>query len=124
MMEMTMTQFRNTIAAAAIVAGTFAANTASAYERWVDVVNSGNAAIYSIFITNVDDGSYGRDLLGNQMIPAGYEMRVEPDVTNGYCRFDVKITYETGAEVTLWGVNLCEAMTIKTDGRHWDVDYI
>ena len=119
-----MNLFRNTIAAVALTAGLVAANAASAFERWVDVVNSGNAAIYSVFITNVDDRSYGRDLLGNYMIPAGYEMRLESDVSNGYCRFDVKITYETGAEVILWGVNLCEATTIRTDGHHWDVDYI
>ncbi len=119
-----MTPFRNMIAAAIVVAGTFAANAASAFERWVDVVNSGSSAIYSIYITNVDDRSYGRDLLGNYTIPAGYEMRVEPDLDNGYCRFDVLITYETGEEVTLWGVNLCEATTIHTDGRNFDVDFI
>ncbi len=119
-----MTMIRNTIAAALVLAGAFAANTASAYERWIDVVNSGNSAIYSVFITNVADGSYGRDLLGNAMIPSGYQARVEPDVSNGYCRFDVKITYETGQEVTLWGLNLCEATTIRTDGRNYDVDYI
>ena len=119
-----MTLFRNTLAAAAILAGTFAANTASAYERWIDVVNSGNAAIYSVYISNVDDRSYGRDLLGNSMIPAGYQARVQPDVTNGYCRFDVLVTYETGEKITLWGVNLCEATTINTDGRNWNIDYI
>ena len=123
-MEMTMTLFRNTIAAVAVAAGLFAANTASAFERWVDIVNNGSASIYSVHITNVDDRSYGRDLLGDYTIPAGYEMRVEPDVNNGYCRFDVLVTYETGAEVTMWGVNLCEATTIYTDGYGWDVDYI
>ena len=123
-MEMTMNLFRNTIAAVALTAGLVAANAASAFERWVDVVNSGNSAIYSVYITNVDDRSYGRDLLGDYVIPAGYEMRVEPDVNNGYCRFDVLITYETGQELTLWDVNLCEAITIYTDGRNFDVDYI
>ena len=123
-MEMTMTMFRSTIAAVAVTAGLFAANTASAFERWVDVVNNGSSAIYSVFITNVDDRSYGRDLLGNYMIPAGYQQRLEPDINNGYCRFDVLITYETGHEVAMWGVNLCEMTTIYTDGYNWDADYI
>jgi hypothetical protein len=123
-MEMIMTLLRTTIAAVAVTAGVLSANVASAFERWIDVVNSGSSAIYSVYITNVDDRSYGRDLLGNYMIPAGYEMRVEPDVHNGYCRFDMLITYETGEEVTLWGVNLCEATTIYTDVYGWDVDYI
>jgi len=123
-MEMTMNMFRTTIAAVTVVAGLVAANTASAFERWIDIVNSGNSAIYSVFITNVDDRTYGRDLLGNSVIPAGYQSRVEPDVNNGYCRFDVLITYETGEEVALWGLNLCEATTIYTDGRRFDVHYI
>ena len=123
-MEMTMTMFRSTIAAVAVTAGLFAANTASAFERWVDVVNNGGSAIYSVYITNVDDRSYGRDLLGNYMIPAGYQQRLEPDYNNGYCRFDVLITYETGHEVAMWGVNLCEMTTIYTDGYNWDADYI
>lgn len=121
---MTMNLFRTAIAAATLTASLVAANTASAYQRWVDIVNSGNSAIYSVFITHVDDRSYGRDLLGEYMIPAGYEMRVEPDVNNGYCRFDVLVTYETGQELMLWGVNLCEATRIYTDGRNYDVDYI
>jgi hypothetical protein len=115
-METTMTFFRTTIAAAAVLTGMFAANAASAYEHWIDIVNNGNSAIYSVFITNVADSRYGRDLLGDYVIPAGYQQRLEPDFNNGYCRFDVLITYETGEEVKLWGVNLCEATSITTDG--------
>ena len=119
-----MSLFRNTIAAVALTAGLVAANAAAAFERWVDIVNSGNVAIYSVHITNVDDRSYGRDLLGGYVIPAGYEMRVEPDANAGYCRFDLLITYETGQELKLWGVNLCEATRINTDGRDFDIAYI
>jgi len=123
-MEMTMSLIRNTIAAVAVAAGLFAANTASALERWVDIVNNGYSAIYSVHITNVDDRRYGRDLLGNYTIPAGYQQRVEPDYNNGYCRFDVLVTYETGEEVAMWGINLCEVTTIYTDGYNWNVVYI
>jgi hypothetical protein len=118
---MKMNLFRTSIAAAAAVAGLLSANAASAYERWVDIFNAGNSAIYSVYITHVDDDSYGRDLLGNYMIPAGGDMRVEPDVHSGYCRFDILITYETGEEVPLWGVNLCEVTEIYTDGRRWEI---
>jgi hypothetical protein len=49
-------------------------------------------------------------------------MRVEPDVNNGYCRFDVLVTYETGAELRLWGVNLCE--TTRIYASEWNISYI
>jgi hypothetical protein len=119
-----MTMFRTMIAAVTIASGAFAANTASAFERWVDVVNNGSVAIRSVFITNVDDRSYGRDLLGEYVLPAGYQQRFEPDVNNGYCRFDILVTFEAGSDLTLWDVNLCEATTISVDDYHWDIDYI
>jgi hypothetical protein len=106
---------RNLFAAGLVLATALSANAAFAFQRWVDIVNEGASAIYSVHITHVDDRRFGRDLLGNYMIPAGYEMRVEPDINNGYCRFDVRITYETGYELTLWGVNLCEVTTILAD---------
>jgi hypothetical protein len=108
---------RNLVAAGLVLAGALSANAASAYQRWVDVVNDGASAIYSVNITHVDDNRFGRDLLGNYMIPAGHQMRIEPDINNGYCRFDVRVTYETGYEITLWGVNLCEVTTIFADER-------
>lgn len=123
-METTMNLFRTAIAAVTVAAGLVAANAAAAYERWLDIVNVGDSAIYSVFATHVDDSDYGRDLLGDYVIPVGDAFRVEPDVNNGYCRFDLLITYETGEEVALWGVNLCEATTLYTDGYGWDVDYI
>jgi hypothetical protein len=117
-----MNAFRTSLAAAFAAATVFAASAASAYERWVDIVNWGNSAIYSVEISNVDDPNYGRDLLGNYMIRPGDELRVEPDFPNGYCRFDMRITFETGRQVMLWGVNLCEATAIYADEHGYDVE--
>jgi hypothetical protein len=122
--ETTMNLFRTAIAAAALASAALVANTASAFERWVYVVNEGYSSIYSVHITHVDDSGWGRDLLGSYLIRAGEEMLVEPDYHDGYCLFDVKITYETGRELILWDVNLCEALTIYTDGNYGDVEYI
>lgn len=119
-----MNLLRTTIAAVALTAGLVAANAASAFERWVDIVNNGTTPIRSVFITNVDDPNYGHDLLGQYLIPAGYHMRVEPQIHDGYCRFDVLITFETGPDLKLWGVNLCEATTISMDDQEWRIDYI
>jgi hypothetical protein len=123
-METTMNLFRTTIAAMTVATGLVAANAASAYERWIDVVNLGDTPIAEVRISHVDDPNYGRDLTGRYVIPVGDVMRVEPDINNGYCRFDILIEFVGGEEVTLWRVNLCEATTLYTDGYGWDVDYI
>jgi hypothetical protein len=81
------------------------------YQRWFDVVNtSGSVAIHSVYATHRDDRSFGRDLLG--MVAPRSSLRVSPDFHSGYCIFDVRVRYENGAQVTRWGVNLCEATAV------------
>ena len=101
-----------TAAAAAMVAMT-SAGGASALERWVNISNTGSSAIWSVQITNIHDPRFrGPDLLGGSVIPPGYTATVEPYIVNGYCRFDVEITYETGQVVDFWNLNLCELTDI------------
>lgn len=107
-----------------VLAAITTATPACALERWIDVVNVGRSAIQSVLISNVDTPNFGQDLLGSYQIAPGNEMRVEPDVHSGYCRYDVLVTYETGEEVRLWDVNLCEATSIVVEESNWDVQYI
>ena len=92
---------------------------AAAYERWVEVVNGGDAAIWSVRISHIDDPQKGRrDLLGSYVIEPGSSMVVEPDNPQGYCRFDIFVLYENNVEVPVWDVNLCveEAIFVNDMG--------
>lgn len=52
---------------------------AAAYERWVEVVNGGNEAIWSLRISHIDDPQKGRrDLLGRYVIDPGSSMVSNP----------------------------------------------
>ena len=111
-----MTRIFTRMAAATVIAtGLLSATAAQAYDRDVYIYNDGWDAIHSVYISHIDDGSWGRDLLGRYMISAGEGFYVEPRNHQGYCRFDVKITYETGEAVHLWGVNLCGGRQIVAD---------
>lgn len=103
---------RKTLAAAIAAGAILAANAASAYERWLDVVNEGYGTIWTVQISHIDDENWRGDLLGQYTIPAGYEMRVDPQVPQGYCRFDIRVVYEDGHEVIIWDKNLCELTTL------------
>ncbi|WP_193143422.1 hypothetical protein [Meridianimarinicoccus sp. MJW13] len=114
---------RKTIAAAALLTAALA-NPALALERWVRIHNSGNASIWSVQMTHVDDGGWGRDLLENYVIPVGSTATLEPDRHQGYCKFDVRIIYNGGREVELRGVNLCTARDITaSDNGYTNVSY-
>jgi hypothetical protein len=44
-------------------------------------------------------------------------MRIEPVRTQGYCRFDLELTFDNGARQSIWDVNLCEATQVVTRGE-------
>ncbi|MBO6717025.1 MAG: hypothetical protein JJ913_03605 [Rhizobiaceae bacterium] len=103
-------------AAAAVMAATLLTSTAaSAYERWVYINNDGWSPIYSVQISHVDDPYWGPDLLGPYIIDVGDYFMVEPGNHQGYCLFDVKITFDTGEVTFLDAVNLCEETDIVAD---------
>jgi hypothetical protein len=109
-----------TLAICAVAAATLGLTTfqASAYGRWFNLVNDSNDPIVSVRITNVHDQYFhGPNLLGNQPLPPGDRVQLEPVKHQGYCRFDVEIIYGSGEEQNIWNVNLCEATKMVMYGN-------
>jgi hypothetical protein len=120
-MEMTMTALRNTAAAAALlVAGIAAASSASAYERWLEIVNTAETTVVDVRISHIDDNFWGPNILPVAITP-GRSAVVDPVNTQGYCRFDIELSYADGTSAELYDVNLCEALQLVTDGYVFDV---
>jgi hypothetical protein len=114
-----MNLFRTTTAFV-VAAGLAAANSASAYERWVDIHNVGNNTIVAVQISHIDTQSWGPDILPG-VIPVGSVGQVDPVNTQGYCRFDVRLSYDDGSTADIYDVNLCEALDLVTDGYTYEV---
>ena len=90
---------------------------ARAEARWVDIVNQTERPILTVHVSHVDRSGFGDDdLLGPHLIPVGGTHRVTPRSHEGYCRFDVLITYMDGSDDVMWDVNLCRATEIVVDG--------
>lgn len=83
--------------------------------RWIDVENLGSSDIVSIRISHIDNPDWSRNLIRGNYIEAGGVMTVEPGRTDGYCRFDMLISYSDGEEVKVWDINLCEETDIAFD---------
>lgn len=93
-------------------------------DRSVYIVNDGWTPIYSVHIANVDDPNWQRDLLGGYMLSAGYNTLVEPQMPQGYCKFDVRVEYEGEEVIQMNGVNLCQADAIITTEDGGYVQYM
>jgi hypothetical protein len=50
-------------------------------------------------------------------VPRGYQIRIEPRQTQGYCRFNIQIEFDNGDLQDIWDVNLCEATQVVTYGH-------
>ncbi len=123
---MLATLAKTTIACLALAAGLLAADSASAdqFERWIDISNNHYADIVRVQISNIHSDVWGANLLRGEIIHSGGYMTVEPRFSNGYCRYDIMITFSGGEKLPIWDVNLCEATDIITDGYNYDVYYI
>ena len=115
-----MNLFRTTIAAVTVAAGLVTANAASAFERWINVHNVGNADLVEVRISDIDNRSWGPDLVSGY-IPSGYVDTLDPVNTRGYCRFDILLGYSDGSTAEIYDVNLCEAVDLVTDGYTYEV---
>jgi len=118
-----MNLFRTTIAAVALTASLVAANAAAAYERWVNIHNVGDAAIVAVQVSDIGRDDWGPDILPG-VIPVGYYNEVDPPRTRGYCRFDIRLTYDDGSTSDIYDVNLCEAVDLVTDGYTYNLTTI
>ncbi|TIQ33109.1 MAG: hypothetical protein E5X48_25210 [Mesorhizobium sp.] len=100
---------RSMLSALVVIGSLFAANAAYAYERWLDITNTGHSEIVAVYASHIDTDIWGRDLLGSSVIDVGDQFRIDPRRTQGYCRFDIRLDFADGEQQFIWGVNLCEA---------------
>ncbi len=96
------------LALAAVLATSYAAEANDYYDRRIQVINQSSATIVEIHMTNVGRDSWGRDLLGNQYLPPGTWIVVNPDDGRGYCRYDLLAINEYGYVYVRENVNICE----------------
>lgn len=113
------------IAATAMLAAVIGASIAQAqaYERWICIENVGSSDIVKVQISHVDKDSWGGNLIRGNRIDVGDTLTVEPRNTQGYCRFDIKVTYADGEVMKLWRVNLCSATNLVINEYDYDISY-
>ena len=99
---------------AAACAALFLASTAAgalAYDRHVVVVNDTSYDIHEFYASNVGAETWEEDILGENILYSGQQVRINIDDGSGYCKYDFKAVFEDGYEAIRNGVNVCEVDT-------------
>jgi hypothetical protein len=101
------------LAGGSMVAATFdpaQAQRRDRYDRRIEIHNRTGVTIREVYSTNVGRDDWGADLLGAEVIPPGRMMMITVEDNTGYCRYDFKAVLETGRQVQVRGLNVCEAL--------------
>lgn len=93
------------VALALVAAGT---PHASALDRHVRINNETSYDIIEFYASNTGTNSWEEDILGRDILPAGYSVMINIDDGTGYCKYDFLAVFEDGDKVTSPNNNVCE----------------
>jgi len=93
------------VALALVAAGT---THASALDRHVRINNETSYDIIEFYASNTGTNSWEEDILGRDILPAGYSVMINIDDGTGYCKYDFLAVFEDGDKVTSPNNNVCE----------------
>jgi hypothetical protein len=99
--------FKTMLVAGVAFCGVAASVPAMAYDRHVEVVNRSSETITGFYASNVGAETWEEDILGNRVLPPGYQIRVNLDDGSGYCHFDFKTNFRDGTSVIRHNVDVC-----------------
>jgi hypothetical protein len=91
--------------AAAFLAGGSTASLAQSNNPDFRLNNRTGSTISEVYVSSSRLDSWGRDLLGNNVLPSGQSLNVV--LPAGQCRNDIRVVYQTGAAQEQRNINTC-----------------
>jgi hypothetical protein len=90
------------------------ASSAFAGDPRIELANNTGATIYAVQMSDVGRNAWGRDLLGDSVLPSGYSTVLHPE-NRGYCKYDLRVTFADGSSNTVTRLNACETLQVGFD---------
>src|SRR3954467_10455966 len=87
--------------------------SASADQRDFTLVNNTGRTITNAYVSSSNNGNWGRDVLGRDVLPSGRSTGIEfAGGARGQGYYDIRVITRGGAEGALYEVNLCSTSTV------------
>lgn len=117
---MTVAAQRPLLLLAAVWLASFsAATTAFAQDRndrRMDIINDTDRVVHGVYATNSTVKNWGRDLLGQDVIPSKQSYRFDFNDGTGQCTFDLRAVLDNGRFFERYKVNVCTATSWRLSG--------
>lgn len=97
---------------AAIAAAALATAAYAARQDFV-VVNKTGQTILTLNVSPTEADTWGPDILGTDVLPAGQRAEVTFDNEEERCEWDLRVTYEDGDTGDWRDINLCETAVVE-----------
>lgn len=102
---------RHLFAAIAVAGALILAQTASAADRKVNIVNKTGETLTEFYASVQSTNDWEEDILGDDTVDDGDTFEANIDDGSGKCVYDFKGVFENGGEVIKKGVNVCKVGT-------------
>ena len=101
------------ILAATAIAAAFVAAPTPANDLGFTLVNGTGQTISEVYVSPHSSNNWEEDLMGEDRLDDGTNVRIMFTATRDTCRWDLKVVYGTG-DVAIWqnGFDLCSVSTI------------
>jgi hypothetical protein len=85
--------------------------SAQGYDRRLVIINETGRTVREIYATNSGTKNWGRDHLGQNVIPRGGRYLIDFNDGTGYCVFDFRAVLDNGIPIERYQVNVCTDST-------------
>jgi hypothetical protein len=106
-------RIRITLVLGLLLAALFGAGPAAAQNRF-NLVNNTGQTIERVYVSPSRVNSWGRDVLGEGVLPAGRSVWIVPQLSD--CVLDIKVVYQGGREEERRQVNACTLSQVVWGG--------
>jgi hypothetical protein len=76
------------------------------------LVNRTGYQINEVYVGPSTSRSWGRDLLGAEVLPHGRQLNINFPARTSECQWDIKVVYDDGDQAEFARVNLCRTSTV------------
>jgi hypothetical protein len=99
---------KKTFAAALCLLGLAGAEINAQENRHVRIVNRSSSSIEYLYVSNVDNGSWLKDILGPwRVIAPGYYLNANIDDGSGHCYYDLRAVLVDKRQAVRYRFNVC-----------------
>jgi len=104
------------VAAVAAVSFLSVTGARSEEDRHVVIINETNHTMVHFYASNTAENTWQEDILGDDVVPPGKDVRINVDDGSGHCKYDFKAVFDDGDALIRRNINVCEIRTYRYSG--------